>query len=67
MSGEDQQERKFGVVAEVEGYGKQLVLLDLPFGRLIDEIVVFYNSNPRLREKLRKQYSEHLKHRRKKS
>ncbi len=35
--------------------------------KLIDELVVFFNSNPGLREKLRKQYSEHLKHRRKKS
>ena len=35
--------------------------------RLIDEIVASYNSNPRLREKLRKQYTEHLKHRRKKT
>lgn len=45
MSGEDQQKRKFGVIAEVEGYGKQLVLLDLPFGRLIDEIVVPYDND----------------------
>jgi len=35
--------------------------------KLIDEIVVSFNSNPSLREKLRKQYTEHLKHRRKKS
>lgn len=32
--------------------------------RLIDEIVASYNSNPRLREKLRKQYTEHLRYRR---
>jgi len=32
--------------------------------KLIDEIVTFLNSKPRLREKLRKQYSEHLKWRR---
>ena len=32
--------------------------------KLIDEIVVFYNSNPRQRCKLRKQYSSHLKRRR---
>ena len=35
--------------------------------KLIDEIVVSLNSKPGLREKLRKQYAEHLKHRRKKS
>ena len=34
--------------------------------RLIDEIVASLNSNPRLREKLKKQYSEHLRHRKKK-
>lgn len=34
--------------------------------RLIDEIVASLNSNPRLRKKLKKQYSEHLKHRKKK-
>ncbi len=45
MSGEDQQERKFGVIAEAEGYGRQLVLLDLSFGRLIDEIVVPYDND----------------------
>lgn len=35
--------------------------------RLINEIAASFNSNPRLREKLRKQYAEHLKHRRAKS
>jgi len=45
MSEENQQERKFGVIAQVEGYGKQLVMLDLPFGRLIDEIVVPYDND----------------------
>jgi len=45
MSDENQQERKFGVIAEVEEYGKQLVMLDLPFGRLIDEIVVPYDND----------------------
>lgn len=32
--------------------------------KLIDEISTFLNSNPSLREKVRKQYSEHLKRRR---
>jgi hypothetical protein len=48
MSGEEQQiqdeQKVFGVIAEVEGYGKQLVMLDLPFGRLIDEIMVPYDN-----------------------
>ena len=34
--------------------------------KLIDGIAASYNSNPRLREKLRKQYTEHLRDRRKK-
>lgn len=37
-------EDSFGIVAEVAGRAKQLVLLNLPFGRLIDEIVVPYDS-----------------------
>ncbi|MEK6756085.1 MAG: hypothetical protein AABZ02_08040 [Bacteroidota bacterium] len=35
----------FGVIAEVEGRNKQLVLLNLTFGRLIDEIVVPYDTD----------------------
>ena len=35
----------FGVIAEVEGRIKQLVLLNLTFGRLIDEIVVPYDTD----------------------
>ena len=35
--------------------------------KLIDEVVVFFNSKPGLREKLRKQYTEHRKHKRKRS
>ena len=35
----------FGVVAEVEGRNKQLVLLNLTFGRLIDEIVKPYDTD----------------------
>jgi hypothetical protein len=34
------QEKLYGVIAETDGYGKQLVLLNLPFGRLLDEIIV---------------------------
>ncbi len=40
---EQQTERRFGVIAEVEDRKKQLVLLNLPFGRLIDEIIVPYD------------------------
>ena len=47
--GEEQQNKKddkqFGVIAEVDGYDKQLVLLNLPFGRLIDEIIYPYDNN----------------------
>lgn len=35
----------FGVIAEVEGRTKQLVLLNLTFGRLIDEIVMPYDTD----------------------
>lgn len=35
----------FGIVAELESHQKQLVLLNLTFGRLIDEIVVPYEEN----------------------
>jgi hypothetical protein len=35
----------FGVIAEVEGRNRQLVLLNLTFGRLIDEIVVPYDTD----------------------
>lgn len=35
-----QMEPQFGVVAEVKGRSGQLILLNLPFGRLIDEIIV---------------------------
>jgi hypothetical protein len=37
--------RRFGVVAEVDGRQQQLVMLNLPFGRLIDEVVVPYDSD----------------------
>jgi hypothetical protein len=40
----EKQEDLFGVVAEVEGRQRHLVLLDLTFGRLIDEIVVPYDA-----------------------
>jgi uncharacterized protein YceK len=42
---EKQEEKLYGVIAEAEGYGNQLVLLDLPFGRLLDEIVVPYDND----------------------
>ena len=35
----------FGVIAEVEGRTKQLVLLNFTFGRLIDEVVVPYDTD----------------------
>lgn len=38
-------EARFGVIAEVEGRNKQLVLLNLSFGRLIDEIVKPYDTD----------------------
>lgn len=44
----DEAEKKeplFGVIAEVEGRNKQLVLLNLTFGRLIDEIVKPYDTD----------------------
>ncbi|MEN8260132.1 MAG: hypothetical protein ABFS02_06020 [Pseudomonadota bacterium] len=40
-----EKEKLYGVIAEADGYDKQLVLLDLPFGRLLDEIVVPYDSD----------------------
>lgn len=39
-----EKEKLFGVIAEAEGYGNQLVLLNMPFGRLLDEIIVPYDS-----------------------
>jgi hypothetical protein len=38
-------EQLFGVIAEVAGRDKQLVLLNLTFGRLIDEIVKPYDTD----------------------
>lgn len=43
-AGSIQNEDSFGIVAEVEGRQKELVLLNLTFGRLIDEIVVPYEE-----------------------
>ena len=40
----EKKEDLFGIVAEVDGRQKQLVLLNLSFGRLIDEIVVPYEE-----------------------
>ncbi len=42
---EENNEKIFAVIAEAEGYKKQLVLLDLPFGRLLDEVIVPYDSD----------------------
>ena len=39
------EEKHYGVIAEIDAYPKQLVLLDLQFGRLIDEIVVPYDND----------------------
>ena len=41
---EDQQSM-YGVIAEKDGYSKQLTLIDLTFGRLLDEIIVPYESD----------------------
>ena len=41
----EKKEDLFGIVAEVDGRQKQLVLLNLSFGRLIDEIVVPYEED----------------------
>lgn len=38
-------ESLFGVIAEVAGRDKQLVLLNITFGRLIDEIVKPYDTD----------------------
>jgi hypothetical protein len=38
------QAEKFGVIAEISGRQKQLVLLNLSFPRMIDEIVVPYDT-----------------------
>ena len=37
-------ENFYGVIAKAEGYEKPLVLLKLPFGRLLDDIVVPYDK-----------------------
>ena len=35
----------FGVIAEIDDYKRQLILLDLTFGRLLDEIVKPYDND----------------------
>ncbi|MEJ1409103.1 MAG: hypothetical protein RPU60_02640 [Candidatus Sedimenticola sp. (ex Thyasira tokunagai)] len=40
----ENKEKLFGVIAEKEGLAKQLVLLNIPFGRLLDEIIVPYDN-----------------------
>ena len=42
---QEEKEKLFGVIAESDGYENQLVLLDLSFGRLLDEIVVPYDND----------------------
>jgi len=44
-TGKHEEEKLYGVIAETEGFERQLVLLDLPFGRLLDEIVVPYDND----------------------
>lgn len=41
----NQDHKLFGIIAESNDYDKQMVLLNLPFARLIDEIVIPYDSN----------------------
>ena len=41
----DQDHQLFGIIAESNDYDKQMVLLNLPFARLIDEIVIPYDTN----------------------
>jgi hypothetical protein len=40
-----QNELRFGVVAEIEGRPRPVVLLKVPFGRIIDEIIVPYDND----------------------
>jgi len=44
MEEESQEHKLFGIIAESEGHEKQMVLLDFPFGRLMDEIIVPYDT-----------------------
>jgi hypothetical protein len=44
-SQDEQSEPRFGVVAEIDGRPRPVVLLKLPFGRLIDEIIVPYDND----------------------
>jgi hypothetical protein len=44
LSEEKNKEDKFAVFAEAEGFDKPLILLDLTFGRLIDDIVVPFDK-----------------------
>lgn len=40
----NQEHKLFGIIAESEGYNKQMVLLNFPFGRLMDEIIIPYDT-----------------------
>ncbi|HUA67320.1 MAG TPA: hypothetical protein VMA13_02125 [Candidatus Saccharimonadales bacterium] len=39
------EEQKFAIFAEAEGYNQPLIMHDLSFGRLMDEVVVPYQSD----------------------
>lgn len=41
---ENQEHKLFGIIAEAEGYDNKMVLLNFPFGRLMDEIIVPYDT-----------------------
>lgn len=42
---EDQEEQKFSIYAEAEGFERPLVMIDLSFPRVIDDVVVPYEKN----------------------
>jgi len=42
---EAQEEQKFSVYAEAEGFDRPLIVIDLPFPRVIDDIVVPFEGN----------------------
>jgi hypothetical protein len=41
----EQSESRFGVIAEIDGRPRSVVQLKVPFGRLIDEIIVPYDND----------------------
>ena len=44
VSDEEKKEERFAVFAEAKGFDKPLLLMDLTFARLIDDIVVPYDK-----------------------